>query len=269
MNATDPWAPLSRRIAGQGPDATYHDGIPSYLRDALEHWVDDCYPADGYQIRRLEGTLKLRLRVDSIGSLSGVSDTFLLDVIDALLAWEVEPGKWRFDQLNELLTAGGAGWRIRSDGTGLERRLDETVTQAAATAVTTAADDAAEHLRGAWNGAYGLHPDPDRAYDEAVLAVEAVACPLVCPANPRGTLGRVIADLGNQRDQWALSIANTSGQPSAPGALIEMLKVLWHGQSRHAGSPNSRRQTQAEAEAAVHLAATLVQWLNSGVLYKP
>ncbi|WP_161557854.1 hypothetical protein [Micromonospora sicca] len=45
-----------------------------------------------------------------------------------------------------------------------------------------------------------------------------------------------------------------------------MLALLWKGQSRHAGSPNSRRQSQAEGEAAVHLAATLVQWLAVGVL---
>jgi hypothetical protein len=44
-------------------------------------------------------------------------------------------------------------------------------------------------------------------------------------------------------------------QPAGPDRLIEMLKLLWQGQSRRGGSPNSRRQTQAEAEAAVHLAA--------------
>jgi hypothetical protein len=45
-----------------------------------------------------------------------------------------------------------------------------------------------------------------------------------------------------------------------------MLELVWHGQSRHAGSANSRRQTQAEGEGAVHLAATLLQRLGSGVL---
>jgi hypothetical protein len=48
--------------------------------------------------------------------------------------------------------------------------------------------------------------------------------------------------------------------------VLAMLEALWHGQSRHAGSANSRRQTQVEGESAVHLAATLVQWLGSGVL---
>lgn len=47
--------------------------------------------------------------------------------------------------------------------------------------------------------------------------------------------------------------------------LVVMLDRLWTGQvSRHGGGRNSRDQTQAEA--AVHLAATLVQLLTSGAL---
>ena len=45
-----------------------------------------------------------------------------------------------------------------------------------------------------------------------------------------------------------------------------MLSLLWDGQSRHGGAPNSRRQGQAEAEAVVHLAATAVQWFTAGVV---
>ena len=47
-----------------------------------------------------------------------------------------------------------------------------------------------------------------------------------------------------------------------------MLDLLWKGQSRHGGNPNSRQQTQAEAEAAVHMAAALTQWLTAGVLHR-
>lgn len=265
---TRPWAPLSRRLAGLGPDDTVHDGIPQYLRGALDDWVYECYPDDTYLWTQLENTLKFRLRLDELPRPQQLDDEQLLDLVDALLAWELEPQHWQFDKLNELLTAGGAGWRINADRNGLERRVDTTVTAAVATTVRSVAADAADHLRTAWNTAYGRNPDPDKAYDEAVLAVEAVACPLVCPTNPRRTLGTVIADLGNQNAQWALTISDATGQPAGPDRLVEMLKLLWQGQSRHAGSPNSRRQTQAEAEAAVHLAATLVQWLTSGVLYR-
>jgi hypothetical protein len=232
------------------------------------NWVYDCYPADRYEMGRLEATLKFRLRLESLSLASSAGDEELLDLIDALLAWEVQEQHWQFSHLNDLLMEGGAGWRINAAGKGLERRLDETVTRAVASTVRAAGADAADHLRTAWNSVYGRHPDPDKAYDEAVLAVEAVACPLVCPANPRRTLGTVIATLDSQRAQWVLAIGDSTGQPASPDRLVEMLKLLWQGQSRHAGSPNSRRQTQPEAEAAVHLAATLVQWLNSNVLYR-
>src|SRR5262249_47436017 len=47
-----------------------------------------------------------------------------------------------------------------------------------------------------------------------------------------------------------------------------MLELLWQAQvSRHGGAPKSRRQNQAEAEAGLHLAPTLGQWLGTRVLY--
>jgi len=263
-----PWAPLSRRLAGLGPADTCYDGVPQYLRGALDDWVSDCYPSDRYLSTQLDNVLKFRLRLDDIPHPPYLDDEQLLNIIDALLAWQLQPQHWQVGKLDELLTVGGAGWRINADRKGLERRVDATVTAAVAATVASAATDAADHLRTAWNMAYGRNPDPDKAYDEAVLAIEAVACPLVCPNNPRRTLGTVIADLGNQATQWALAIGDSTGQPAGPGRMIEMLRLLWEGQSRHAGSPNSRQQNQAEAEASVHLAATLVQWLTSGVLYR-
>jgi hypothetical protein len=217
-----------------------------------------------------------RLHARSVDRRS-VSPEQLLDLLDAILKWS--PASWLADsdwstdpgpasKLNDLLQQGGSVWRVNADKTGLERGVDDTVTTAVAATISNAATDAADHLRTAWDTAYGRNPDPDKAYDEAVLAVEALACPLVCPTNPRRTLGTVIADLSNQSAQWALVIGDSAGQPAGPDRLVEMLRLLWQGQSRHAGSPNSRRQTQAEAEAAVHLAATLVQWLSSGVLYR-
>ena len=268
VTAPPPWAPLSRRTANLGPDTTVHDGIPGYLRGVLQDWVTECYPDDRwgewYQLRNI---LQYRLRLDDLPPPPEFTDEQLLDVIDALLAHWLEPGPV-VNALNELLTTGGAGWRINADKNGLERRVEATVTTAVAATIQAAPTDGADHLGTAWTAAYGRNPDPDKAYDEAVLAVEALACPLVCPTNPRRTLGTVIADLGNQSSQWALAIGDSSGQPAGPERLIEMLKMLWQGQSRHAGSPNSRRQTQAEAETAVHLAATLVQWLTSSVLYR-
>jgi hypothetical protein len=155
---------------------------------------------------------------------------------------------------------------VNSDRRGLERRIDPTVTAATTIAEQTAGAEAAAHLAVAREAAYGLNPDPDKAYDESVLAVEALACPIVCPSNPRRTLGTVVRDLRNQLSQWELAITNSTGQPANIDSLVAMLGLLWDGQSRHAGSPNSRHQTQLESEAAFHLAAAVVQWLSTGVL---
>lgn len=260
------WAPLNRRLNGLGPDGTIHDGIPAYLRGLLDRWVYDCDSNDQYDNHLMWNTVKLRLRLDEYPHAAHLTDDDLLDLIDSLLAWHFQPQDSAVHDLDELLTAGGAGWRINATRSGLERRIDATATAAAVHAIRSASDEAADHLQTAWTAAYGRNPDPDKAYDAAVLAVEAVACPLVAPASSRATLGTVIADLRHQTAKWELAIGDSNGQPAAPDRLIEMLQLLWQGQSRHAGAPNSRHQSQAESEATVHLAATVVQWLSSNVL---
>jgi hypothetical protein len=46
-----------------------------------------------------------------------------------------------------------------------------------------------------------------------------------------------------------------------------MIELLWKGHvARHAGGPNYRPQRQGEAQMAVHLATTLVQWFTSGAV---
>jgi hypothetical protein len=121
-------------------------------------------------------------------------------------------------------------------------------------------------LRRAWSKAYGLHPEPTTAYREAVLAVEAVACPLVLPLDKGATLGKVLAHLKQGGARWEMALLAKDGG-SGPEPFVALLERLWTGQvSRHAGSEHSRVQTQREAEAAVHLAVLAVQWLSGEVL---
>jgi hypothetical protein len=153
---------------------------------------------------------------------------------------------------------------------GLERRINDTVTAAATQVVRSANDEAADHLRTAWEKTYGRDPDPDTAYREGVRAVESVACPLVEPkkaAKNLATLGSAIGELRSAGHVWELILPAKDGQPRDVSTIVSMMESLWEGQvSRHAGAPKARRQTQAEAETAVHLAALLVQWLSTGVL---
>jgi hypothetical protein len=281
------WTKLSRRQAGIGAEDVPYEGVPGHLEPVLQNWVSDrLHEVDG-----LDEELQLRLRAD--WDLASSDGEDLLDVVDGILHWhpdltwedgdepadgepnpevdakfDAELQAWRrlATRLEYLLEVAGSAWRVNKRADGLERRIDETIIAAASAAADAATPDARTHLANAWRAAYGRKPDPDKAYDEAVLAVEAVACPLVSPRNDRATLGTVIRDLRNQTVQWELAFGDTSGQPAGISRLIEMLALLWEGQSRHAGSPNSRYQTQVEAEGAVHLAATLVQWLTGGVL---
>jgi hypothetical protein len=220
--------------------------------------------------------IMIRLRLTSLAPwLLDRSDPRFLDAIDAALQWTA----WKYRDLGDehdelptdlerILRDANSVWRVSETFDGLEERVNETATAAVLQAIRSANDEAADHLHTAWESTYGRDRKPDTAYGESVLAVEAVANPLVSPKNNQGTLGTIIRDLRNQLNKWELVLKDNSGQPASIEALLSMLTLLWQGQSRHAGSPNSRRQTQEEAEAAFHLAATLVQWLSTGVVVR-
>jgi hypothetical protein len=280
-NTTSPWLPLSKRHADLSPDDLV-DGMPDWLYSQVAVWlyrVLQCTDGPVMTLRPGHGLstdttqIMLRIRTTTQPWLLPPGDPTFLDAVDAAIRW-VDWGEWRRtggeygdpSTLEAVLAAANSAWR--ATGQGLEQRQDPTLTAAVVDAADSAGVEASDHLATAWSAAYGRNPDPDKAYDEAVLAVEALACPLVCPNNPRRTLGRVIQDLRSQRGQWELAIGDSSGQPASPDRLTEMMALLWEGQSRHAGSPNSRRQSAVEGEAAVHLAATVVKWLSVGVLRK-
>jgi hypothetical protein len=134
-------------------------------------------------------------------------------------------------------------------------------------AAATANDEASMLLRRAWSATYGRDPEPSRAYGDAVRAVEAIACPLVLPGDPKPTLGKVIARLREQTDRWNFILP---GEREAAGIapMRLMLELLWTAQrSRHAGGPDTRDQFLTETEAAVSL-TTLVQWFASGFVQR-
>jgi hypothetical protein len=199
----------------------------------------------------------------------------LLIAVDAVLqlhpAWDTGMASGDFSEvvadLDDILANSGSLYRVDFNQRCLVRRVESTVQAAVDSAISTATPKVADHLRTAWVAAYGLQPDQDKAYDQAILALEELICPLVCPRNNRATLGVAISDLRNQAARWELNIEDTgTGQPAGIESVIRMLDLLWKGQSRHGGNPNSRQQTQAEAEAAVHMAAALTQWLTTGLL---
>lgn len=278
MTDTTPWAPLSRRTARLSTgDLT--ENIPRWLYPKLQEWLYQILQSTYKPIRILQpgqeaymtNRIMGKVRTDTVPWLLAPDDSKFLDAIDATIRFN----EWRYDHafmdygdpgtLEELLVTANFAWR--ATWKGLERRIDATTAEAVGTTIRNATEEAAEHLAAAWAAVYGRHPDADKAYAEAVKAVEATACRLVLPTNPTATLGQVRNHLRDAPTKWEIVLPDKNGALAPATVVMEMMTALWEGQrSRHAGTPTSRRQQSAEAAAAVHLAATLMNWLTSGVL---
>ncbi|WP_433127819.1 hypothetical protein ACQPWW_33680 [Micromonospora sp. CA-240977] len=285
-----PFQRLSDRLAGKPIDDVLHDGVPDWLEVPMRTWLAEALHKPRGLGRRVAVRLQIGMphgdnRAEAL-ALVNIDTHLLLDVIDATL--QIHPG-WNpytpandpFDSWNQsewretlvslglLLAEGNSLYRIDTDGRCLERRVSEEADGAFKAATQAAPPTAADHIRQAWKAAYGRKPDPDKVFTEAIRAVEEIACPLVLrqkAASGNATLGGVIGELRSNQ-KWKLVLPAKDGAPQDVGAAVAMMESLWNAQrSRHGGGANSRRMTSAEAEAAVHLAVLLVQWLSTGVI---
>ena len=260
------WTPLD---ADADYDDALHEGIPAWLSEPLRRWLIDLYPryfgadaAERYDlITRRDASLAYTVREGGLEyALSRVDDDELLRLIDFALATNVPNGH----ELERVLALGSSAWRVGQRGAhaGLEKRVLDSVREAVEQPMS--ADGHAGDLLGqAWQATFGLNPDYEKAYSKAVKAVEAAAIPVVSPSNSKATLGTVIADMRNQKD-WDLDMTRSAKAPTSDSVVATMAQQLWSGQNyRHAGQPDYRPSTQADAEAALFLAAPLVHWFSS------
>jgi hypothetical protein len=134
-------------------------------------------------------------------------------------AWLVMPpdpvsDRWRqaVEDLATRLAEAGSAYRLSALLSGLERRVDPTLTAAVAKAANSAGNSAADYLRAAWTAAYDLHPDPSAAYRDAIRAVEAVVLPIALPRDPTPTLGKAIKHLKDTSNRWKTAIQDKDGQ---------------------------------------------------------
>jgi hypothetical protein len=172
--------------------------------------------------------------------------------------------------LDQILHESGSVWCVRGDRRRLqyhlERRIDATSSAALTSLASTTSPDA-RHLAEARRWAFGQHPNPGKAYDEAVKAVEAVAIPTVLPSDPSATLGKAIGELRNDPAKWACTLTRPTKDGKNPvEVVIAMLDMLWKNETeRHAPVVPI---TQEQAETAVHVAIPLVQMFRSGAIKK-
>jgi hypothetical protein len=297
VNEEPEFRPLSQRDAAPSQDVLF-DGVPDHLRHPLTTWITN-YLRD--RAADLVERVALRLRIPFTGSqasrlIEAVRERGpqqLLDLVDMAihldrhLRWDLDVAgpednsmeasladwipemKWpkgsrgaAVEQLDQILADAGSAYEVNWRERCLIRRVDVTVAAAAERAMTGAPG---QHLRAAWAATYGRHPDPAKAYDEAIRAVEAVAIPIVLPNGTQETLGKVLKHLRDAPGKWELAIEGTNAGDTAP--LVAMIDLLWHGHiARHAGGPTFRPQRQDEAQMATHLAATLVHWFTTGAV---
>ena len=221
----------------------------------------------------------LRLRTKTLELLTGEG---LLDAIDMSLQLDQTRGRStspsrpgegfvRVRTLQQVLSDGGSAYQVKwlSDAPTykLERRVDPT-TQAAYEVATDDAEKvgrkhASDRLREAWHAAYGRDPDPSVAYLRAVKAVEAAAIPVISPTDMTATLGKINGQLKARPEAWSFVIEHKHKTLIEP--VITMMDTLWTGQTdRHEGNEPATPISRETAEAAVHLAVTLVDWFSTG-----
>lgn len=265
------WRPGSR-AAAVALEEPFED-VPAHLHEPLWAWLEMHIGNKPNALRA--AAARLRLVIPDPGnmmswSLRGFREhcdqrpTLMLDAVEFLLPSVVRlDGPQAAQELQRLLLVCHSLYRVRDDGAGLEECIDPAVRDRMREVVTAAVGSPGEHLTAAWNCAYGRTLDPVKAYSEAIKAVEAAAAPIVSPTNAKATLGTMIRDVKAKPSKWTFAIS-AQGDDGVL-AVLRMMAALWDGQtSRHGGNAPTQPETPESARAAVHLAATLVQFFIGG-----
>ncbi|KAB2973616.1 hypothetical protein F8R89_17360 [Streptomyces sp. SS1-1] len=294
-DANDEWLPFSARRseAGRQEFVRLSDGVPGWLRESLWKWLSEQMhkralsnnrtwytTPDEAKIRRAERILKISSGWTSSGEshpdrVSGLSkfravlysnpESFL-GAVDLALS-ELDPKAPQCAALETVLEEGASAWRVGrvSDRPGLVERIDATV-QLAAETTGALEPRAGRLLADAWKHAFSMNRDPSAAYRCAVRAVEAAAAPVISPNDTIPTLGKMISAFRNKPEKWDFSFkVDSAADPK--NVLLGMLQILWTNEySRHV-DPDIQAPlhvSQEEAESAIVLAVTLVNWFVSG-----
>ncbi|GHJ47600.1 hypothetical protein Cs7R123_49420 [Catellatospora sp. TT07R-123] len=252
-------------------------GIPAHLVMPLRHWTERVFDRRHplAQIRTQAVCLRLGItphQGDYLNGLKRQPDRELLKIVQATLAI-IELDEEDLANLEQIFVLGRSIYELQRYDMRprIGRRMPAGVTAVVDRARHDAPTQAAAHLGNAIRAAYDLEPDPNKAYLESVMAVEAVICPLVEPNSTRASLSTTVRNLENDMNSsapaWMLQWGGPKGQPAQMVRLTSMLQLLFQAHHRHGGAV-TMSQSQEEAEWSVHLAAALVQMISTGLLRK-
>ncbi|BEP14825.1 hypothetical protein acdb102_31360 [Acidothermaceae bacterium B102] len=273
------WQPLSRRERRQ-PLRGLEEGVPPHLVEPLTSWIRSEFQnnyggiehADWLRHIASMNRVVLSPGITDAGALGSVlkrciEDADLcLDFIDTMLTYRQPGFESGVEQLRVRLLVGGSVYDVGPDGGSLVRRVDPTAALQAHESMQPR-DVASAELAEAYRKAYGRQADPSDAWDHAIRAVESVLIPIVCPKKARPNLGGVAGDLKSAPQAWKLVLSNDESIGGVE-TLEAMLRLIWPNPDRHQDGSPKRVPSQAEAQAVVHLAITIVQWGRAGALLK-
>jgi hypothetical protein len=290
------WVPFSVRQGGdvKAWNVMYED-VPAHLLPSLRRHVMQQVGNSSQLAQKIQRRLRLCVPSPSGGPIADIfaaadqDPRRYLDIADLLLNLDHEEVKRADDltivmdyskrgqiklaafsglvALGQILTESSSAYAVDMSGAWrMVRRVDPTA-QAAIDDLVKRSTAPTDLLARAWRATFQRDPDPDAAYRDAVLAVEAVACPLFSPNDKTPTLGKAINNLTTTVDGWTVVNLDHDRQPSAE-TLLMMLRSIWHNHGRHVAQggtpPEPVKQDEAEAEAVLFLAVAVVQWFERG-----
>lgn len=275
--SNEAWSP----VIPTGREDALREDFPEYLREAIFGWMQGqigvssgyAYSTKFVEFQNAAHT-DLGFQADTLlhwqnqilPHLRQVDEAEFTNLIDYLASRsQFQPGSEH--PLERLLSEGGSAWTI-TRWNGRHARLTKRVPDGVRAAVSNAlaaTDVASAKLREAWLDAYGTSPRASVAYSHAVVAVETAALSLMPTGKDEPTLASVFSLLEGENPKWTLIFRDSAKAPNSK-TLAAMMRTLWRGHESRHGRPEYTDATLEEARGAVILAATLVQWLTSGVV---
>lgn len=269
--AFTPWR--ERTDAPAGP----FDGVPDHLDRPLREWMHEVLDDDAaIRIALAMRVVLPNKRTPPAALMAEVEadEDLTLHVLDLMLKDRAER-PWEYhldftdediDHLEDLLSRGGSLWTVSPERNGLIRRVTPEL-KGIFDKTSASGSPAADYLRAAWTSVYGLNPNPNHAFAEAIRAVEDASGKVVTPNAQRFQLNRVATSLRDQRSKFEVALETEVGaEPNPLEVVVTMMEWMIRAHTARHGKPGDEplQHEKSEAEMAVQLAIPLVEWSEGG-----